>query len=170
MPTQQKYYKYKNVYERKFMAKKRVVVSGGFDPLHVGHLRMMQDAAQHGNLTVVINSDPWLLRKKGYVFMPWDERAEIIGAYDFVERVVKAKDDDKTVVASLEEIRPDIFANGGDRENTNTPEARYCKENNIEMLWGVGGGKIQSSSTMVKEVTQKKRTKDLEKYRRQNAF
>ena len=152
------------------MAKKTIVVSGGFDPLHVGHLRMMQEAAQHGKLTVIINSDEWLLRKKKYVFMPWEERAELILAYDFVDNVAKAKDDDRTVVASLKELNPDIFANGGDRENINTPEARYCKENNIEMLWGVGGGKIQSSSTMVKEVTQKKRTKDLEKYRSQTAL
>ena len=152
------------------MANKKIVVSGGFDPLHVGHLRMMQEAAQHGKLTVIINSDDWLLRKKGYVFMPWHERAEIISAYDFVEDVIEAKDDDRTVVESLKEVKPDIFANGGDRGKVNTPEARYCKENNIEMLWGVGGGKIQSSSTMVKEVTQKKRTKDLEKYRRQMAF
>ena len=152
------------------MAKKIIAVSGGFDPLHVGHLRMMQEAAQHGNLTVIINSDEWLLQKKGYVFMPWEERAEIIRAYDFVSETIEAKDDDRTVVASLKETRPDIFANGGDRENTNTPEARYCKENNIEMLWGVGGGKIQSSSTMVKDVTQKKRLKDLEIYRGQTAF
>ena len=152
------------------MANKKIVVSGGFDPLHVGHLRMMQEAALHGDLTVVINSDAWLLRKKGYIFMPWVERAEIINAYDFVAEVLEAKDEDRTVVKSLEEIRPDIFANGGDRGNTNTPEARFCKENNIEMIWNVGGGKIQSSSTMVKEVTQKKRTKDLENYRRQIAF
>jgi cytidyltransferase-like protein len=152
------------------MVKKSIVVSGGFDPLHVGHLRMMQDAAQYGNLTVIINSDEWLLRKKGYVFMPWQERAELIGAYDFVDHIVMAKDDDRTVVASLEELRPDIFANGGDRENINTPEARYCRENKIEMLWGIGGGKIQSSSSMVKEVTQKKRSKDLEKYRNQIAY
>ena len=138
------------------MSEKIIAVSGGFDPIHVGHLRMMQDAAQHGKLVVIINSDDWLLRKKGYVFMPWDERAEIISAYDFVDEVVMAKDDDRTVVASLDEIKPDIFANGGDRENINTPEARFCKENGIEMMWGVGGGKIQSSSSMVKSVTQKK--------------
>ena len=152
------------------MVNKKIVVSGGFDPLHVGHLRMMQEAAKHGDLTVIINSDNWLLRKKGYVFMPWEERAEIIGAYDFVNEVAMAIDNDKTVVESLKEIKPDIFANGGDRENYNTPEARYCKENNIEMLWGVGGGKVQSSSTMVKDVTQKKRKKDLEIYRGQTAF
>ena len=151
------------------MSEKIIAVSGGFDPIHVGHLRMMQDAAQHGKLVVIANSDEWLLRKKGYVFMPWEERAELIGAYDFVDKVVKAKDDDRTVVASLDELRPDIFANGGDRENHNTPEARFCKENGIEMMWGVGGGKIQSSSSMVTSVTEKKRSKDLERFRRQRA-
>ena len=131
------------------MAKKSIAVSGGFDPLHVGHLRMIQDAAQHGNLTVIINSDEWLLRKKGYVFMPWEERAELIGAYDFVDRVVKAKDDDRTVVVSLEEVKPDIFANGGDRGKGNVPELDVCRELDVVMLWGVGGGKIQSSSWLI---------------------
>ena len=112
------------------MSKKSIVVSGGFDPLHVGHLRMMREAAVYGKLTVIINSDDWLLRKKGYIFMPWEERAEIIGAYNFVEQVVEAKDDDRTVVESLRELMPDIFANGGDRLNNNTPEAIFCKENN----------------------------------------
>jgi len=152
------------------MSKKIVAVSGGFDPIHVGHLRMMQDASQHGRLVVIVNSDEWLLKKKGYVFMPWDERAELIGAYDFVDRVIKAKDDDRTVVASLEEIKPDIFANGGDRGNVNTPEVRYCRENGIEMIWEVGGGKVQSSSSMVTSVTQKKRSKDLEKYRKLTTY
>jgi cytidyltransferase-like protein len=152
------------------MAKKIIAVSGGFDPLHVGHLRMMQEAAQHGLLTVIINSDEWLLRKKGYVFMPWEERAELIESYDFVNQVVKAQDEDRTVVKSLDELRPDIFANGGDRGNINTPEARFCRENNIEMMFGIGGGKIQSSSTMVTDATQKKRTKDLERWRNTHAY
>ena len=77
------------------MGEKVIAVSGGFDPIHVGHLRMMQDAAQHGKLLVIVNSDDWLLRKKGYVFMPWEERAELIGAYDFVDHVVMAKDEDE---------------------------------------------------------------------------
>jgi cytidyltransferase-like protein len=152
------------------MSKKSIVVSGGFDPLHVGHLRMMREAAAYGKLTVIINSDDWLLRKKGYIFMPWEERAEIIGAYNFVEQVVEAKDDDRTVVESLRELMPDIFANGGDRLNNNTPEAIFCKENNIEMMWGVGGGKIQSSSIMVTEATQKKRILDNKKFRQQRAI
>ena len=152
------------------MSKKSIVVSGGFDPLHVGHLRMMREAAVYGNLTVIINSDDWLLRKKGYIFKPWEERAEIIGAYNFVEQVVEAKDDDRTVVESLRELMPDIFANGGDRLNNNTPEAIFCKENNIEMRWGIGGGKIQSSSIMVTEATQKKRILDNKKFRQQRAI
>ena len=152
------------------MSEKVIAVSGGFDPIHVGHLRMMKEAAQHGRLVVIINSDEWLRRKKGYVFMPWQERAEIISAYDFVSEVVMAKDQDRTVVASLKEIRPDIFANGGDRENVNTPEAQFCKENGVEMMWGVGGGKIQSSSSMVKDVTIKKRMLDHKKFRSQMAM
>ena len=148
---------------------KTVVVSGGFDPLHVGHLRMIKEAAQYGDLTVVLNTDEWLLRKKGYVFMPWEERAEIIEAYDFVSRVVPAKDDDKTVVENLKDIKPDIFANGGDRRGENTPEVKVCNDYGIEMIWNVGGGKIQSSSEMVKEVTDKKRLKDLEKWRSSHA-
>ncbi len=127
---------------------------------------MIKEAAKHGKLTVILNTDEWLLRKKGYVFMSWDERAEIIETYDFVERVVPARDEDKTVVESLKELKPDIFANGGDRKNENTPEVKYCKENNIEMMWNVGGGKVQSSSTMVSNATQTKRKKDLEKFRR----
>jgi D-beta-D-heptose 7-phosphate kinase/D-beta-D-heptose 1-phosphate adenosyltransferase len=148
------------------MSEKTIAVSGGFDPMHVGHLRMIKEAAKHGKLTVILNTDEWLLRKKGYVFMSWDERAEIIETYDFVERVVPARDEDKTVVESLKELKPDIFANGGDRKNENTPEVKYCKENNIEMMWNVGGGKVQSSSTMVNNATQTKRKKDLEKFRR----
>ena len=94
------------------MSEKTIAVSGGFDPMHVGHLRMIKEAAKHGKLTVILNTDEWLLRKKGYVFMSWDERAEIIETYDFVEKVVPARDEDKTVVESLKELKPDISANG----------------------------------------------------------
>lgn len=144
---------------------KTVVVSGGFDPIHVGHLRMFQEAAKLGNLTVVINTDEWLLRKKKYVFMSWDERAEIISAFSCVDKVVKASDEDKTVCQTLRELRPDIFANGGDRVLYNTPESLVCEELGIEMVYGVGGGKIQSSSDLVNGATQEKRKIDLNKFR-----
>jgi len=152
------------------MSNKIVAVSGGFDPIHIGHLRMLQEAAELGSLTVIINSDEWLKRKKGYVFMPWEERAEIIAAFDCVSHVIKAKDDDKTVCESLKELRPDIFANGGDRKANNTPEADLCEKLNIEMKYNVGGGKVRSSSKLVNEATTIKRILDHNKYANEVAF
>ena len=152
------------------MGEKIIVVSGGFDPIHIGHLRMMKEAANHGKLTVIINSDDWLKRKKGYVFMPFEERAELISELSCVNNVVMAKDDDRTVCESLRELQPDIFANGGDRGASTTPEARLCKELGIELIYDVGGDKVRSSSKLVKEVTEKKRKKDLERFRSQMAL
>jgi cytidyltransferase-like protein len=147
------------------MSEKIVAVSGGFDPIHVGHLRMMQEAAKHGKLTVIINSDAWLRRKKGYIFMPWEERAELISALACVDNVIQAKDDDRTVCETLKELRPDIFANGGDRRGNTTPETRLCKELDIELMWSVGGGKIRSSSDLVKEISMKKSKLDRKRFR-----
>ena len=131
------------------MRKKIVAVSGGFDPIHVGHVRMIRAAATHGHVIVIANSDSWLMRKKGYVFMPWSERAEIIRNIKGVTAVFEADDDDNTVTESLLKLKPDIFANGGDRKTKNTPEMEVCDELGIEMIWNVGGGKIQSSSELV---------------------
>ena len=131
------------------MRKKTVAVSGGFDPIHVGHIRMIREAAEHGDVIVIANSDSWLMRKKGYVFMPWSERAEIIRNIKGVTAVFEADDDDNTVTESLLKLKPDIFANGGDRKTNNTPEMEVCDELGIEMIWNVGGGKIQSSSELV---------------------
>lgn len=125
------------------------MVSGGFDPLHIGHLRMIKEAAKVGKVIVVANSDAWLLRKKGYIFMPWEERKEIIEGYSEVDRVEAVDDSDGSVCEALRRIRPTYFANGGDRTNKNTPEMAVCDELGITMLWEVGGGKIQSSSEMV---------------------
>lgn len=152
------------------MSKKTVAVSGGFDPIHVGHLRMLQEAAKLGSLTVIINSDNWLKRKKGYVFMTWEERAEIISAFECVDNVVEALDDDKTVCESLKVLKPDIFANGGDRVSTNTPESKICKELGIEMAYNVGGDKVRSSSNLVNTATTTKRVLDREKYIKQVAL
>jgi D-beta-D-heptose 7-phosphate kinase/D-beta-D-heptose 1-phosphate adenosyltransferase len=129
--------------------KKQVAISGGFDPVHVGHVRMIQSAAKFGDVIVICNSDAWLKRKKGYFFMPFTERAEILRAFEGVKDVIEADDDDGSVCETLKVLQPDIFANGGDRFNTNTPETQTCKKYAIEMLWGVGGGKIQSSSDLV---------------------
>lgn len=129
-----------------------VAVSGGFDPVHVGHVRMILEAAEVGDVIVIANSDEWLMRKKGYVFMPWKERAEILASIRGVLKVVTVDDSDGTVCEALRRENPTFFANGGDRKTDNTPEMDVCSELGIGLLWEVGGGKIQSSSELVKNV------------------
>lgn len=131
------------------MNEKIVCVSGGMDPIHVGHVRMILEASKFGDVVVILNSDQWLLRKKGFSFMPWEERAEILRAIRGVVDVVRVNDEDGTVCEALRRIKPDYFANGGDRKNENTPEVSLCLELDIKMLWCVGGEKIQSSSELV---------------------
>ena len=136
--------------------RKRVALSGGFDPIHVGHVRMIQAAAEMGDVTVVATSDEWLMRKKGYVFMKYEERQEILNAIKGVYDVVKASDIDDTVCATLLFLRPDIFANGGDRKEGNIPEYTLCEDMGIEMKFGVGGDdKPQSSSWLIEKVMNK---------------
>ena len=133
------------------------MVSGGFDPPHIGHIRMFQDAAKWGDVVVAINSDDWLMRKKGYVFMPWTERAEIIRELTSVEQVVSFNDNDDTANQAIKVHRPDAFANGGDRKKKNTPEMDLCDKLGIQMLWGIGGkDKPQSSSWLVDKLREKK--------------
>ena len=134
-----------------------IAVSGGFDPVHIGHIRMIQDAARYGDVMVIINSDDWLMRKKGYVFMPWEERAEIMGNIKGVRFVTQVDDSDGTVCEALKRHRPDAFANGGDRKTENTPEMDVCEELGIQMMWAVGGSnKPQSSSWLVNKLKENK--------------
>ena len=138
--------------------KKTICVSGGFDPVHIGHLRMMQEAANYGEVIAIVNSDEWLMRKKGYIFMPFKERCEILEGFSCVSSTTYVKDDPipgvlgpGPVTEALARLKPDYFANGGDRKNNNTPEMDLCETLGIELVWGVGGGKIQSSSTLVND-------------------
>ena len=132
------------------MFKQMIAVSGGFDPVHIGHLRMFEAAKKLGNhLTVIVNSDAWLTRKKGDFFMPAVERAEIIKGFRCVDRVIIQKFDRNDVSEELRELRPDIFANGGDRKNScDIPETAICEFLGIKMIFNVGGGKIQASSKL----------------------
>lgn len=133
-------------------SRKVVMVSGGFDPLHIGHVRMIAEAYQHGDVLAVVNSDAWLMRKKGYVFMPWADRAEIVRGLRCVWNVEPVDDADGSVCDAIRRLHPDIFVNGGDRTGDNIPEYQLCEELGIEMIFGVGGGKIRSSSQIVAEV------------------
>jgi len=133
--------------------KKIVAVSGGFDPIHVGHIRMIQDAKKIGNLIVFLNKDEWFKGKKGYNFMSWDERAEILLGIKGVKEVYSAMDSDNTVCDALKFYKPDVFANGGDRKAGQVPEYKTCEELGIEMAFSVGGDdKPQSSSWLIDKV------------------
>lgn len=143
---------------------KTVAISGGFDPIHVGHIEMMKEAkALGGKLVVIINNDNWLVAKKGFAFMPEQERKTIVEAIRYVDEAVLTEHPgnptDMSVSHILEKIRPDIFANGGDRDEKNAADPNTslhrdietCKKLGIEMIFNVGkSGKIQSSSDLIK--------------------
>ena len=126
----------------------RVMVSGGFDPLHEGHVECISRAAEHGEVIAVVNSDAWLRRKKGYVFQPMAARCAIVRALRGVVAAVPVDDSDGSVCAAIIEHRPAYFANGGDRAQTNTPEVALCESLGIGLLFGLGT-KVQSSSSLV---------------------
>lgn len=138
--------------------KKIVVVSGGFDPIHSGHIRMIKEARLLGNLLIVgINSDEWLARKKGRAFMPWNERLCVLNNLSSVDEVYTFDDDDGTACHLLQQVRAHypndkiIFANGGDRTQANIPEMDV-DDNNLQFAFGVGGfNKANSSSWILEE-------------------
>jgi D-beta-D-heptose 7-phosphate kinase/D-beta-D-heptose 1-phosphate adenosyltransferase len=139
-----------------------VAVSGGFDPLHIGHVRMFEEAKKLGDkLVAILNNDNWLIKKKGYAFMPETERAELIKSLAVVDDVMLTFHDkdvsDRSVCAELRKLKPDVFANGGDRTFDNIPEVPVCDEIGCKMIFGIGkGGKVQSSSWLTDKVARKK--------------
>lgn len=135
---------------------KIVVVSGGFDPLHSGHIKLIKEARRLGDMLIVgINSDEWLARKKGCAFMPWTERLCILNNLSAVDEVYTFDDEDGTACHLLQQVQahyPDaevVFANGGDRTATNIPEMTVT---GVEFVFGVGGeNKANSSSWLLQE-------------------
>ncbi len=127
-----------------------VAVSGAFDPIHVGHIRYLREAAKLGNrLVVILNGDDFLLRKKGFVFRPLEDRKEILESIKGVDEVIASMDDDQTVCKTLELVRPDIFAKGGEPASPeNIPEAETCRSIGCKLVMNVGGGKIRGDKEL----------------------
>ena len=141
-----------------------ILTSGGFDPLHIGHLRCIQETVKIANnpkkfpsahrplVTILVNCDDFLKAKKGYAFMALEDKMEIIHAIKGVDCVIPwfYTNDDFTVTKAIHKIRPKWFTKGGDRTDaTNIPEWEICQQLKCEIITGVGGGKIRSSSEMV---------------------
>lgn len=147
---------------------KVVLVTGGFDPLHSGHIEYFKAARELGDLLVVgLNSDEWLTRKKGRPFMPMKERVAIVQALDCVDKVISFDDSDDTACGAIFYTMSTttgkiIFANGGDRTDITTPEyITYGDHPNVEFAWGVGGdNKMNSSSWILDEWKTQKTDRD----------
>lgn len=142
----------KSAKKTKKISKKPIVVavSGYFNPLHVGHLEMIQKSKKLGDeLVVIINNDIQVALKGSVPFMSLIDRVKIIKALRDVDRVFVSIDKDKTVCKSLAKVRPDIFANGGDRHSIgDVPEYPVCKKYGIKMVDGLGK-KIRASSQLI---------------------
>ena len=133
---------------------KKIAVSGYFDPIHVGHIEFINNAKKLGDwLVVIVNNNNQCALKKGKYFMDEKDRVLIVKNIKAVDEVFLSIDEDKTVCKSLKKVNPDVFANGGDRKNYEIPESKVCKENNIQIIDGLGD-KIRSSSdlTGLKEI------------------
>jgi len=134
---------------------KIVLVTGGFDPLHSGHIQYFNEAKKLGEKLIVgLNSDEWLERKKGKAFMPWNERLAIINNLQMVDEVFTFMDDDDTAINFIKQVKAHypndqlIFANGGDRTADNIPEMIF---NDVEFVFGVGGTDKKNSSSWLLE-------------------
>lgn len=132
-----------------------VLITGGFDPVHSGHIEYMNQAKELGDyLFVGLNSDDWLTRKKGKPFMPWIERHIIVSNFRAVDDVFAFDDNDDSACDAIRKIReenPDhtiIFANGGDRNQENIPEMK-CGIDDVEFVFGVGGENKKNSSSWI---------------------
>lgn len=127
-----------------------VATSGYFDPLHVGHLECFELAKKLGDkLIVIVNNDKQAMLKKGFSFMNQEERLKIVKSLRMVDDVVLSIDEDRSVCKSIEMVKPDIFAKGGDRNSGNIPEKEVCDKIGCKIIDGLGN-KIQSSSDLLK--------------------
>ena len=131
------------------------LVTGGFDPIHSGHISYFKRAKDLSNYLVVgINTEEWLTRKKGQYFQSWKERAEIIRHLDMVDAVISYNDDDNSscegISKCLDIAQTVVFCNGGDRAKKNTPEVeRYGDNSRVQFEFGIGGDDKMNSSSWI---------------------
>jgi len=136
------------------------MTSGGFDPLHIGHLRCILETVDRadkdgGHVVVIVNGDGFLNRKKGKPFMKQEERAEIIAGIRGVDAAIIWDDGGQTVIGAIEKLKPSFFTKGGDRAAPeDIPEWDICQQVGCEVLFNVGGGKIQSSSWLIENAAE----------------
>ena len=132
-----------------------ILISGGFDPIHSGHIKLINDAHKYGDVVVLLNSDIWLRNKKGKEFLPFNERKIILQNIKGIIDVIEFEDTDQTCINGIKKAKSLFqnkiikFANGGDRNDNTTPEKKFCDNNNIETLFGVGGNKKSNSSSWI---------------------
>ena len=132
-----------------------ILISGGFDPIHSGHIKLINDASKYGDVIVLLNSDEWLRNKKGKEFLSFDERKIIMKNIKGVIDVIEFEDSDKTCIDGIKKAKSLYknniikFANGGDRNNKTTPETEFCDKNDIETLFGIGGNDKSNSSSWI---------------------
>ena len=132
-----------------------ILVSGGFDPIHSGHIKLINEANKYGDVVVLLNSDEWLKNKKGKAFLPLSERKIIMQNIKGVIDVIEFDDSDRTCLDGIKIAKSRFkknllkFANGGDRNNDTTPEIEFCENNNIETLFGIGGSNKSNSSSWI---------------------
>lgn len=122
----------------------KIVISGGFDPLHPGHIALIEDAATYGEVHILITSDDVLVRKKGFFFQPLTDRKKILAAY--TPHVHEVDDSDEGIRDVLGRINPTYFGHGSDEDDKTAPQLELCKELGIVPVFALGGGKYNSSS------------------------
>ena len=135
------------------------LISGGFDPLHSGHMNYFKAARNYGDIVVLLNSDEWLNQKKGRSFMPWSERASIVKEIKGVVNVVPFDDIQGNAIKGIQKVMfcypwplyHVSWLNGGDRTEKTTPEVKWCQNNRVSCIFGVGGEKTQSSSWILQD-------------------
>jgi glycerol-3-phosphate cytidylyltransferase-like family protein len=126
---------------------KIILLGGGADPTVLGHIKLIEDAAKYGKVIWALNSDSWLKRKKGYVFMKWADRQMVLKSIRYICDVITVDDEDGSIIKAIEQVKPDYFGHGG--REYEIPEKSICEKMGIKLVWGLGGDLNFSSGDIV---------------------